>query len=91
MEKAHEMGADIVTLLHIAPAHNADFRRITSPELAKLGDWATGVWSQLVKPVGKFISVSTEHLFGGLSTEQLPEMKPWLEYIHSRYAWVGEM
>lgn len=90
MEKAHELGADIVTLLHIAPAHNADFRKITSPELKKLGSSATDTWKQLVKPEGRFISVSTEQVFGDLSVEQLPEMKSWLEYIYARYAWVRE-
>lgn len=90
MEKARELGADIVTLLHIAPAHNADFRKITSPELEKLGSSATSIWKELVKPEGKFISVSTEQVFGNLSVEQLPEMKSWLEYIYARYTWVCE-
>jgi hypothetical protein len=88
MEKAHELGADIVSVLHIAPAHNTDFRRITSPALAGLGESATGVWKKLVKAEGRFISVATEHLFGKLSATQLPEMQPWLEYIRARYAWV---
>lgn len=90
MEKAHEMGADIVSLLHIAPAHNTDFRKVTSPELVKLGESATGIWKKLVKNEGRFISVSTEQLFGNLSAEKSPEIKTWLEYIHLRYAWVRE-
>ncbi len=90
MEKVHELGADIVSLLHIAPSHNRDFRKVTSPELEKLGDTATGVWKKLVKPEGRFISISSEHLFGDLSSDELPEMKAWIEYIHARYSWVGE-
>jgi hypothetical protein len=90
MEKAHEMGADVVSVLHIAPAHNGDFRKVTSPELEKLGESATSIWKKLVKTEGRFISVSTEQLFGNLSAEQLPEMKTWVEYIHTRYAWVRE-
>lgn len=90
MEKAHEMGADVVSLLHIAPAHNTDFRKVTSPELVKLGECATNIWKKLVKTEGRFISVSTEQLFGNLSAEKLPEVKNWLEYIHLRYAWVRE-
>lgn len=88
MEKAHEMGADVVSVLHIAPAHNGDFRKVTSPELEKLGASATSIWKKLVKPEGRFISVSTEQLFGNLSAEQLPEIKTWVEYIYTRYAWV---
>lgn len=91
MERAHELGADIVTLLHIAPVHNADFRRVTSPELGELGESATGIWKKLVKTEGRFISVSTEQLFGKLSTELLPEMKSWLAYVYARYAWVCEI
>ena len=90
MEKAHEMGADVVSVLHIAPAHNGDFRKVTSPELEKLGESATSIWKKLVKTQGRFVSVSTEQLFGNLSAEQLPEMKTWVEYIHARYAWVRE-
>jgi len=90
MEKAHELGADIVSLLHIAPAHNTDFRKVTSPELVKLGESAASIWKKLVKTEGRFISVSTEQLFGNLSAEKLPELKTWLEYIHLRYAWVRE-
>lgn len=88
MEKAHELGADIVSVLHIAPARNTDFHRITSPELEKLGETATDVWTKLVRLEGRFISVSTERLFGNLSTEQVPEMQTWIEYIGKRYAWV---
>ncbi|MCX6068448.1 MAG: hypothetical protein NT121_22315 [Chloroflexi bacterium] len=91
MEKAHEMGADIVSLLHIAPAHNHDFRKITSPKLKDLGESATAVWKKLVKTDGRFTSVSTEQLFGTLSAEQLPEIKSWVEYIHARYPWVREV
>ena len=87
MEKAQELGADIVSVLHISPARNTDFHRITSPELEKLGETATDVWTKLVR-LGRFISVSTERLFGNLSTEQVPEMQTWIEYIGKRYAWV---
>ena len=33
MEKAGELGASVVCVLHIAPAHNSDFTRVTSPAL----------------------------------------------------------
>lgn len=90
MEKAREMGADIVSVLHIAPAHNNDFRKVTSPELKKLGESATSIWKKLVKNEGRFISISIEKLFGNLSETQLPEIKSWIEYIHARYQWIRE-
>jgi hypothetical protein len=88
MEKAHEMGADIVSVLHIAPAHNHDFHKITSPELKKLGESAIDVWKKLVRYDRRFISVSVESLFGNLSEEHFPEIRTWLDYIHDRYRWV---
>jgi len=88
MEKAHEMGADIVSVLHIAPAHNHGFHKITSPELKKLGESAIDVWKKLVKSDKRFISVSSESLFGNLTSGQLPEIMTWLEYVHDRYSWV---
>jgi len=90
MEKAHEMGADVVSVLHIAPVHNNDFRKVTSPELEPLGESAASVWKKLVKTKGRFISVSTEKLFGNLSETQLPGIKTWVEYIHARYKWIRE-
>jgi hypothetical protein len=88
MERAHELDANTVSVLHIAPARNMDFRKVTSSELEPLGDTATGVWKKLARPRDKFISVSTEQLFGELSVGQLPEMRAWLEYMCMRYAWV---
>jgi hypothetical protein len=88
MEKAHELGADVVSVLHIAPAQNTDFHRITSLELSNLGEAVIDVWTKLVRTAGRFVSVSTERLFGNLSAEQLPEMQTWIEYVGKRYAWV---
>jgi hypothetical protein len=68
MEIARELDADIVSLLHIAPSHNKDFKRITSLRLKRLGQSATEVWSKLVKKPNRFISVSTEDLFGKFNT-----------------------
>jgi hypothetical protein len=88
MEKAHELETDVVSVLHIAPAHNVDFRKITSPDLQHLGESATGVWKKLVKEEGRFFSVSTENLFGNLFESQTPEIDSWKEYISSRYRWI---
>jgi len=88
MERAQEMGTDKVTVLHVAPARNPDFRKVTSPELQALGETATDVWKRLVQPSDRFISVSTEQLFGKLAVGQLPEMQAWLDYVFARYPWV---
>lgn len=90
MEKAHELGADIVTVLHIAPAKNTDFHKITSPELSKLGETVIDVWKRLVQKEDRFISVNTERLFCNLFTNKLPEMQAWSDYIGKRYSWIQE-
>jgi hypothetical protein len=92
MATAKSPEADIVSLLHIAPAHNHDFRKVTSPQLKGLGDTATGVWAKLVKPatdgVARFKSVATERLFKPLLAEPTAELKPWSDYLTQRYPWV---
>jgi hypothetical protein len=91
MEKAHELGADIVTVLHIAPAHNTDFRTVTSPRLKGLGESATEVWKNLVKEQGKFISVSTERLFASFLPDSLSSvLGSWVNYIQNRYSWIRQ-
>ena len=90
MEKAHELGAQVVSLLHISPAANDDFRRVTSAALESLDVTAMGVWKKLVKEQDRFVSVSSEELFGRITAQELPEMKSWVEYIHARYAWLKE-
>ena len=64
--------------------------KVTSSDLKHLGATATDVWKRLVRPPGRYISVSTEQLFGGLTPERLPKMREWIEYISARYPWVRE-
>jgi hypothetical protein len=90
MEKAHELGADVVSVLHIAPAHNHDFRRVTSPALRRLGDSAVDVWKRLVTTPDRFASVATEELFGRSRIGHLPELTAWWEYVSQRYPWLSE-
>lgn len=89
MEKARELGADIVSLLHIAPAHKLDFRTITSPLLRTPGLSVSDVWKALVTLPDRFISVSTESLFRQLDADQFPELKEWQAYIQPRYTWMS--
>jgi hypothetical protein len=90
MEKAHELGADVVSVMHIAPAHNHNFCKVTSPALGSLGDTAMGIWKRLVRIPNRFTSICTEQLFNCLPIELLPEMAPWWEYVGARYDWLTE-
>jgi len=89
MEKAKELGANIVSLLHIAPRHNQEFQRVTSPGLSTIGDSVIDIWNKLQRPPHRFDSVSTEDLFNRFSIRQFPEMVEWREYITTRYSWIN--
>ena len=88
MERAQELGAHRVSVLHIEPAQNTDFQRVTSPELACLGETVIGIWQQLVTEQDCFTSISTEALFGRMVANPTPEMQTWADYIGARYPWV---
>ncbi len=90
MERAHELSADRVSILHVAPAHNRDFHKVTSPELRSLGDSVIDVWRKLLRTPDSFTSVSIEQLFGNLPLKRISEMKAWWQYISTRYAWLTE-
>lgn len=90
MERAREFNANIVSVLHIAPAHNKDFQRVTSFALRPLGTTTTDVWERLVKPAGRFKRISTETLFGNFPVQHFPELTEWWNYIHARYAWLND-
>lgn len=90
MEKAREKGAEVVSLLHIAPAHNLEFSRVTSPFLQLLGDNALTIWKKLVKTPTRFNSVNIEDVFSPFDAEKYPALGNWRTYISARYAWIDE-
>jgi hypothetical protein len=90
METARELNVDIVSVLHVAPRHNDDFKRVTSEDLQQLGESPTKVWEKLVKDPDRFQSVYTEELFGKFDEIEFPELHEWWKYITDRYAWVIE-
>lgn len=90
MERAQELGAQLVSVLHIAPAHNVDYPRVTSPQLQALGNRVIGVWKRLVRKPDRFTSESTEELFGRFPVERFPELVGWWEYVTARDTWLTD-
>ena len=88
MERARELECELVTVLHVAPTCNRDFHKVTSPVLQQLGDSSIEVWKGLVKPPDRFLSVSTEALFGYFPVDSHPELADWRRYIGERYPWL---
>ena len=88
MELEHELESDLVTVLHVAPANNLDFHRVTSPGLQELGDSSIEVWKGLLRQPDRFVSVSTEALFGDFPVGTHPELATWWQYINQRHPWI---
>ena len=89
MAQHSELGADIVTLLHIAPDHNQAFKKVTSPALVGLGNSPARIWSRLVKPSDRFLSLTTESLFGPFLQKPPESLRPWAEYLVARFPWIS--
>lgn len=89
MERAHELGADIVSLLHISPAHNHAVERITSEALLHIDEakTVTDVWKKLVRQPDRFSSVHTETLFGKFPVPKYPALADSWAYLTARYPW----
>jgi hypothetical protein len=83
MEREHEMEADIVSTLHIAPSANEPLmRQITSPGLRALGSTIHEVWAALV-PDERFRGVCQEDLRAVMLSN--PAGPQWRDYIALRY------
>jgi hypothetical protein len=90
MERANELGASEVTVLHIAPAHNQEFLKVTSPGLRVIDQSVIAVWKRIVTPT-KFTSVCTEDLFGAFPVSDFPTMSNWWTYLNERYSWLKKL
>ncbi|NQT26177.1 hypothetical protein HQ585_12540 [candidate division KSB1 bacterium] len=88
MERENELGADIVTVLHIAPKNNLEFQRITSPKLEHIDNKATLVWQKVLNSIGKFRSISTESMFHDCINNPDPDLVEWASYINEKYNFI---
>jgi len=91
MEKAEELGAKSVSVLHISPSINNDLGRITSPKLLGLGVSVTDVWKKILIESNKFKSIFTEKLFDPFPIDKFPELKSWWDYLKERYSWTDKL
>ena len=87
MEYHKEMEADIVTVLHVCPQANTEFRdRVTSPYLAKMfpGKGTLEIWKELVSQ-DKFMSISMEDLLDTIAHQAKGVDRDWAGYLQVRY------
>ena len=88
MELSREMDADVVTMLHICPVANREFRdRVTSPHLANIfpNKGTLEIWKELV-PQNKFMSISVEDLLNTIERVTVDD-QGWVDYLRTRYGW----
>ena len=85
MERGHEMEADFVTAIHIAPKENKELmNRITSNELSCLGNNIHAIWSNLVGR-DKFKAIYSEDIIPVILNGCMNES--WNNYMRLRYSW----
>jgi hypothetical protein len=85
--KEKEMDADVVSVLHIYPESNKEFREnVTSDSLKKLfpGKGVIEIWKDLV-PSGKFMSITLESLLDIIGRQIMLDTKEWASYLKTRY------
>lgn len=86
-EKKSEMGAEIVSVIHISPKANLEFHNtITSIELSKYGNSVEEIWTRLA-PAGRFQAISTEDLLSKIEVESGSKYAEWVDYLENRYSW----
>jgi len=85
MQATREQGADRVGVLHLAPASNTAFQKVTAPVLRKFGGTVTEVWPQLLADPDAFRSCTLEELFGARGHAAGPEHS---KYLVERYRFV---
>ena len=93
MEANHEMGADLVTVLHIHPAANKEFtERVTSGYLSNKfpGQGVMSIWKQLVDQT-RFTTIYVEHLLQLISKARLLANPAWVDYLRTRYTFTDRI
>ena len=87
-DKGREMECDVVTVLHISPEANHEFRdRVTSQYLKDRcpNTGTLDIWKHLA-PAEKFLSISVEALLEAISRASMGN-PVWKNYLSTRYDW----
>jgi len=88
VQRASDLGAERVRLLHISPAGNTDLHKVTAPAMRRFGTDAFAVFASLLTGPTDFVSRSIEAVFAPLLDDGPVE---WAAYLRSRYPsfWEG--
>ena len=89
MEAHKEMDADRVSVLHVCPETNHEFRKnVTSGYLKRKfpGKEVLQIWRKLM-PQNKFMSISVEDLLNTIVRQAGTDNREWVDYLKTRYGW----
>jgi hypothetical protein len=87
--KGKEMDADIVSVIHVCPDANLEFRKSVAPDYLKnkfTGTEVLDIWRKLV-PADKFMSISVEDLLDTIVSQVKGNNGNWVDYLKKRYDW----
>lgn len=87
--KDKEMDADVVSVLHVCPEANNEFRKNMAPDYLKgkfPGKDVLEVWKELV-PDDRFTSISVEDLLNTIVGQGWYNDQGWVDYLRTRYGW----
>lgn len=87
--KDKEMDADVVSVLHVCPQANNEFRKNVAPDYLKEkfpGKDVLEIWKELV-PCFKFTSITVEDLLDTIVEQAGADNKEWVDYLRIRYNW----
>lgn len=85
-----EMGADLVTVLHVVPRANMEFAAsLHGTQLPSLGDTPSTIWKAVAGE--RFVAVASEDLLAALRAHAPEHLHPWGEYLRQRYRWEETM
>ena len=87
--RGQEMGAEVVTVLHVCPDANREFRdKVTSPYLAGMfpNKGTLEIWQELVRD-DRFMSISVEKLLDTIVEQAGTHDQGWVDYLKTRYGW----
>lgn len=81
------MGADIVSVLVVAPRANRNYtERFTAPAFAQYGRTVGAAWAHL-SLADHFLPISTESLLTGVEQVAPESLVGWRDYLMKRYGW----
>ena len=81
-----ELGADLVTVLHVVPRANRAFAAsLHGTALPRYGSTPSAIWSALAPE--RFVAVPAEDLLASLHANAPAHLRPWGDYLLQRYGW----